>query len=302
MDFRELEYAISIAETGSVTKSAEILFVSQSTLSKFVQKLERELKQPIFKHVGNQFKLTYAGDTYIQYAKQLLSLKHSMNVALNDIIEKDMGFINIGFPGTRASYLLPLVLPVFHDLHPNIHINIVENTSTSFDDMLLYGGLDIAFYNFSLERSNIQYEVIKEEEFVLVASKDHPISAYRFEAPGAKYDCVPLNMISDTLCLLGLRNQRSRQIVDSILLKHNIKLQNVMELSNIYACIRLAATGYGVCFTSEAHLQHVSLPPQVAIYSFESPTAKTIFVAATRKNNPQPQYMRDFIDIVRKHS
>ncbi len=302
MDFRELEYAISIAETGSVTKSADILYVSQPTLSKFVQKLERELKQPIFKHVGNQFKLTYAGETYIQYAKQILSLKHSMDAALNDIIEKDMGFISIGFPGTRAGYILPLVLPDFHNLHPNIHINIVENTSTSFDDMLLYGGLDIAFYNFSLERSNIHYEVIKEEEFVLVASKDHPISAFSFEAPGSKFPRVPLSKISDTLCLLGLRNQRSRQIVDNILQTHNIKLQNVMELSNIYACIRLAAAGYGICFASEAHLLHVSLPPQTAVYSFDSPTTKTIFVAATRKNNPLPQYMRDFIDIVRKHS
>jgi len=302
LDFKELEYAISIAETGSVTKSANILYVSQPTLSKFVQKLAKELKQPIFKRVGNRFKLTYAGEIYIHYAKQILNLKHVMDSALNDIIEKEMGFINIGFPGTRAGYLLPLVLPDYQALHPNIHINVVEYTSTSFDDMLLHGSLDIAFYNFSLERSHIDYEVIEEEDFVLVASKDHPISAYCYEAPGSKYPRIPLSMISDSLCLLGLRNQRSRQIVDNILHTHNIKLKNVMELSNIYACIRLAATGYGICFASEAHLQHVSLPPQAALYSFDNPTAKTIFVAATRKNHSLPQYMRDFVDIVRKHS
>ena len=66
--FKDLSYVIAIAKTQNITKAADMLYVTQLTLTKFLQNLEREMGQKLFKKLGNRFVLTYAGERYV--AKQ----------------------------------------------------------------------------------------------------------------------------------------------------------------------------------------------------------------------------------------
>lgn len=61
MDFKDLTYIIAVAKYQNITRAAESLYVSQPTLTKFIQKLESEMGQKLFKKLGNKFTLTYAG-------------------------------------------------------------------------------------------------------------------------------------------------------------------------------------------------------------------------------------------------
>ena len=91
MDFREMTYVIAIARHQSVSKAANELYVSQPTLSKFVQNLEKELGQPLFKRLGKKFVLTYAGERYVEYAKNILNAKKELDNELSDIMKYDIG-------------------------------------------------------------------------------------------------------------------------------------------------------------------------------------------------------------------
>ena len=68
MDFKDLSYVIAIAKTQNITKAADMLYVTQPTLTKFLQNLEREMGQKLFKKLGNRFILTYAGERYVAKA------------------------------------------------------------------------------------------------------------------------------------------------------------------------------------------------------------------------------------------
>jgi DNA-binding transcriptional LysR family regulator len=74
MDFKELQYILSIARNNSISKAAKELYISQPSLSKYLQNLERSLDIKLFDRVGNNFILTYAGERYIKCAKEILKI------------------------------------------------------------------------------------------------------------------------------------------------------------------------------------------------------------------------------------
>ena len=76
MDFKDLSYVIAIAKTQNITKAADMLYVTQPTLTKFLQNLEREMGQKLFKKLGNRFVLSYAGERYVAKATEILNLKN----------------------------------------------------------------------------------------------------------------------------------------------------------------------------------------------------------------------------------
>ncbi len=75
MDFKDLSYVLALAEHQNVTKAANSLYLTQPTLTKFLQNLEKNLEQKLFRKVGNKFLLTYAGERYVEHAKEMLRLK-----------------------------------------------------------------------------------------------------------------------------------------------------------------------------------------------------------------------------------
>ena len=71
MTINQLSYLITIAETGSLNKAAELLYISQPSLSGAVQELEKELGIIIFRRTGRGVTLTTDGAEFLLYAKQL---------------------------------------------------------------------------------------------------------------------------------------------------------------------------------------------------------------------------------------
>ena len=74
MELHELDYFVTIAQLGNITKAAQQLYVSQPTLTKSLQRLEEEVGLPLFQRTGRRLVLTYAGERYLARAKELLSV------------------------------------------------------------------------------------------------------------------------------------------------------------------------------------------------------------------------------------
>ena len=78
MDFKDLNYVLAVAKHQNITKAANSLYISQPTLTKFLQSLESSLGQRLFKKIGNRFILTYAGERYVKKAGEILQLKKEL--------------------------------------------------------------------------------------------------------------------------------------------------------------------------------------------------------------------------------
>lgn len=75
MDTKLIEYILTIAETKSIAKSAEELFLTQSALNQQLLKLEKELGAPLFVRTRNHWELTDVGTLYVESSKKMLEIK-----------------------------------------------------------------------------------------------------------------------------------------------------------------------------------------------------------------------------------
>ena len=301
MDFRELNYVLAISKHQNITKAAEALFVSQPTLSKFLITLEQDLGLKLFRKLGHKYLLTYAGERYVDKAKQILQMKNDLDSELADIIKRDVGVLNVAFPPMRCSYLLPDTLPAFQALRPNVKVNIFEGSSAENDRRLLDGQVDVAFYSKPNDLNPlIEYETLWEEEMLICTCKDHPIGRFAQPNPASRYPRLDPALLKNELLLQMMPDQRTRQITDDYIHEYSLEFENVMYTSNLPAIMELVSIGYGVSFIFESHLQHRVVTQPIDCYSFGEPKTTSDFVAAYRKNSYLSSYVRDFIEIARQ--
>jgi DNA-binding transcriptional LysR family regulator len=300
MDFRELQYVVSIAKQQNITRASEEVFVSQPTLSTFVKNLEKKLGQPLFRRLGNKFLLTYAGERYVEKAKIILGMKKELDQELADILKKNIGELKIAFPIMRGTYMLPCTLPVFREEFPGVRVLVKEANSAALEDMILEGEIDLAFFTLPIRHPDIVYDIIKEEEVLLVMSAAHPQAGSGIRKGGCKYPWLDIKNLQDETFLLQRLDQRTRHIADQILRDANINPRIALELRNILASVKLAADGYGITFVSETHLRHIPLQDKAACFSVGNPKTMTSFVAAYRRGIYLPHYARRYVRIVKE--
>lgn len=300
MDFRDLNYIIAIAKHQSVTKAANKLFVSQPTLSKFIQNIEKELGQPLFKRLGNKFFLTYAGERYVQKAQEILLVKKELDQELSDIIRENIGELKIAFPIMRGTYMLPCTLPMFHTKFPQVKITVREANSAVLEDMLLHGDIDLAFFNLPIKSPDIDYEVISHEEVILIMSPEHPMANHGIHKSDCKYPWINLHSLKDEGFILQRPDQRLRQIADKLFKDADIAPNILLSIRNILASVRLAGKGYGITFVTETHLRNMNLINELVLFSVGTPKTTANFVAAFRKGIYLPHYAREYIKIVKE--
>lgn len=300
MDLRTLKYIVAIAEHRNLTKAAESLYVGQPTLSKSLAAVEEKLGLKLFRKVGRVYVPTGAGERYIQRAREILTLSESLDAEMADILQQNEGELNVSFANMRASYMLPKVLPAFAKRYPNVKVNVFEGSSDENDRRLLEGTVEIAFYTASGERDpRLEYQPLAREELLICACENHPIRDYSRKDPEGGFPCLSLSPLRETLVLMMRPEQRTRQIVDSLLKAGGVRLERVLYTSNIHAIMGLVAAGYGVSFVFDTHLRHRADPAPIDCYRIGRQGAFYDFVAASRKGAYISGWGREFIETVR---
>ncbi|MBQ9422028.1 MAG: LysR family transcriptional regulator [Pyramidobacter sp.] len=299
MDFRDLSYVVAIAKHGNITKAADSLFITQPTLTKFLQGLEKNLDQKLFRRIGNRYALTYAGERYVTRATEILNMKKELDDEMSDIVRSNTGSLRIACPAMRSTYMLPCTLPVFSSRWPNVKINLIEASSYLLEDMLVSGQADTAFFNGPVKSPLVDCEVITHEEVVLVLAQEHPLSQCGVSRPDCKFPWMDLKLLKNAEFILQTETQRTWQTVGPLV--HSLPFEPKVRLrtSNIQAAVELAAAGYGAYFVTESHLRHMRVRERLACFSVGNPSTPVDFVAAFRKGSYLSHYAQEYINIVR---
>ncbi len=173
MDKRYLEYILTLAETGNITRAAKKLYISQPTLSQFLAKQEQELGSPLFQRTEGVYTLPPVGTLYAEYARKVLEL--------TDQLEKDISRISnttrirIGTSSTRARRLMSSILPDFRTCYPKVELAFSDDNLRAMSHSISQGQLDIAIVTaYSLDPFKGHSIELKKEEVVFAAPSSHP--------------------------------------------------------------------------------------------------------------------------------
>lgn len=175
MEFRELNYLITIAEERSISKAAEKLFMAQSSLSQSLQSMEAELGGKLFIRTSTGVRPTQAGEIMLERARKMLVDYRQVRDIIQDMEELKAGRVEFGISTFRGSYLLPEALRSFKRLYPQIHVEITEANSMALEQLLIEGRLDLGLVVLPLTKLKSDVRLLMKDELVIAAEEGHPV-------------------------------------------------------------------------------------------------------------------------------
>ncbi|MCM2373758.1 LysR family transcriptional regulator [Aporhodopirellula aestuarii] len=174
MDMDQLAYFQCVSETRNFTHAAERLCLSQSALSRAIQRLEDEIGQPLFERKPRSVELTDAGLIFQSRAEQILLIVEDMKAEICD--DGQTGRIRIGAIPTVAPYFLPDLLRQFADQFPHATQVVQEDTTDNLVRRCKQGELDVAIVALPIPARYVEIDSLFEEELYLVMPPDHPLT------------------------------------------------------------------------------------------------------------------------------
>ena len=105
MQIRQLEYILTIAECQTISTAADKLFISRSSLNTYLLNLENTLQTPLFYRKHKKLIPTFAGETFIAAAKQILGIYDQLNIRLQEIADSTSGQINLGVNRSTGEHI-----------------------------------------------------------------------------------------------------------------------------------------------------------------------------------------------------
>lgn len=175
MQVQQLAYFAAVARTRHFTRAADLVGVSQPTLSKQIRVLENALGTPLFVRNRGQIELTSAGEALLPHAQRILIDVESAQRSVDEVTGLRRGRVRLGATPSLCDGLLPDLLTRFHELHPGIELEVQEAGSRVLTRELGQGRLDLALLivplrpDGTIETGAIETTPILSERLVLAS-------------------------------------------------------------------------------------------------------------------------------------
>lgn len=177
MNIQKLTSFLALAEYKSFSVAAEKLYRSQPNISMQIQSLENDLGVKLFDRIGKRTYLTIQGETFKQYAEEMINLYKTAKEQILQLENINSGTINLGSTNFNGVYFLPLILSKYKNDYPNVNINLTINSSKKLLEMLKSFDVEFILLSDYIQIDDTAYNQIpiKEDPLYLVVSSKHPL-------------------------------------------------------------------------------------------------------------------------------
>ncbi len=183
MNLKQLEAFVHVAESGSFSKAAKEIFLTQPTISAHISALEKELNVRIFIRNTKEVSLSDAGKELYKYAKQMVDLEKKIEERFGTKEKERKNTISIAASTIPAQYLLPNILLKFNEKYPNEQIKIVESDSSQVITQLVENMVDVGFTGTVLEKKHCKYIPFYKDELVVITPNTEKYRQIQKERP-----------------------------------------------------------------------------------------------------------------------
>lgn len=241
MELRQLRYFAEIAEHGSLSRAAQVLYVAQSALSHQLAQLERELGTRLFHRVPRGVVLTEAGHVFRAHATAILRQAEEAKASLQGSLGRPCGKVNFGLPPSICNALAVPLLQAVQQRLPGVALELTEAASGDLSTQLKSGLVNLAILFTEGGVSEFLSQPLLDERFFLIAKRtsenEHFGTSVSFE------DVLKLPLF------LASAKQGVRQIVEQAARKQGLRPPNVVtdiNSVNIMRSTLLVGLGYTV--------------------------------------------------------
>jgi DNA-binding transcriptional LysR family regulator len=231
----------TVARTGSITKAAELLFLTQPSVSYAIKQLEDQLGLPVFTRKPKGVELTLEGETLYRHVADGIESLMLGEKAIEQFKLLQRGEVRIGTSDTLCKFFLLPYLESFHNEYSDISIHLSHGKTPEIVHWLREGRIDCG----------IVHLPVNEEWFDVIELAD----IQDCFVAGEKYkhladEIVPLREVLDHPMIVLSGNSNTRTFIENIAKEHGLLIKPEIEVGSVELLIEFARIGFGVSFLS----------------------------------------------------
>ena len=250
MDTKYLNYVLTIARRKNMTKAAEELYVSQSSLSQYLSRLEQEIGVPLFIRAKGELLLTPAGELYVEAARKVIEIQKDLYHNIQGLNNKS--HITIGVTSQFGLQMLTDLIPVYKKEFPQVTIEITESNVPVLTRMIQEEGIDCAVMalNSTEAFAKEQVSLLRREEVLFAVPASHEYC--RRNRTGVMMREELVREFGGENFMLSKKGSTLRELADQIFSTYDFQPRTMCETNSIIATRSMVAKGIGVTFLARS--------------------------------------------------
>ena len=244
MDITPLRYVVTLARMRSFSRAAEALFVSQSSLSQQIAKLEKEIGYPLFHRTTKYVQITEEGTRFLSQAKKVLAEYDALHAQVEATRAAMNHTINLGMSVVYRPAAAEAVVR-FMQTHPDIDVNLTSAWELDLVEMLRNGRIDLALFGVDWENddlSGMSVTPLHDERVVVTLSPQHPL---------AQRESVSLTELANETLIFTSNRSGVRRLVLQRFRQMGVHLRNGMEINDTETRIHYVTQNIGIAFAMD---------------------------------------------------
>lgn len=295
MEFKQLEAYVNVYELKSFSKAAEEMYLSQPSISAYINALEKELGTQLIFRSTKEFIPTKAGAMFYEYAKDMLSLREKSISSIKNMSGADVGSIDLMASTVPSQYILPELLGQFHQQYPNIVFHLEQADSAAVVKGISTSRTEVGFVGARMDNPKCVYEEFMSERLIMIAPYDeHYINMQPEQIP---------HLVRNEYFITRETGSGTRVWYEEFLRRLDVEpemLKVSAQLSNTQSVILAVAGGLGLSIVSEIAARHYMEQKMITAIDVGFVYERKFYLV-TKKNRIQTRTVDTFLQFVLSH-
>lgn len=289
LDVRHLSLVHEIAGTGSVTRAAERLNLTQSALSHQLRDIEERLGLQLFLRLGKKMVLTPAGDRVLASSRRVLDEIQRAEDDLQMMAQHRKGVLRLCTQCNTGYHWLPPLLQAFNRKYPGVDVRIVVEATSRPISALLDGEIDLAVVTSAVTDKRLVGTPLFDDELVAVVPPDHRFARRSFIEP---------EDFADEHLIVYTADRSDSYVFRHILGPAGVEPARVSQVPLTEAILELVKAGLGVSVLARWAIEPALRTGAARGVRIRRRGVFRSWTAATLKDRAMPTWQRDFIALL----
>jgi DNA-binding transcriptional LysR family regulator len=277
-----------VAKYQNISKTAEILYLSQPAISKSIKKLEQLTDCILFTRSSKGVALTNEGEILYEYVKDAFQSIESGERILSKIRNLDEGVVKIGISNTLCKYYFLPILEKYHKKYPKVKIQVVNSPSPKTYSLLDDGKIDFGIITVPKLKLDYKYTELFNIHDIFVSSKKYVSNSNK----------MFVSSLKDLPIMLLEKENQTRMFMEEYFTQNNVSINPEIEIGSMDFLIEFARIGIGVaCVIKEFVLDEIKKEALVELPITPAPEARSVGIVQ-KANIPISKAAKTFIDFV----
>lgn len=287
MTIRRLHIFKTVCEEGSITKAAGKLYMTQPAVSHVIHELEEELGTVLFDRISKKVFLNQTGKLFLKKTVRILELYEDLERGVYDL--EKQAVLRVGASITISNFWLPSAMKQFKERYPETPVSVQVCKASDVLSMLQNNEIDLALIEGAVLGGMLDSTVFSSFRLFAFCSPDHP---------WADSEEVELEKLLEQPLLLREKGSATRDVLDSVLLLHDLKAEPFWTSVNSQVLMQAAEEGLGITVLPERLAEREVSKGYLKKVKIKDVELKNDNHIVVHKDKYRTEPMKEFINIL----